>query len=83
LQPSRARTGVAYQLTVTRRGTVPDIKGAVHEWVGIEHFGFNGKKRSKNKRYHRLHDGRQIWGGRGLVNGAAPDQGVLKASRNS
>src|SRR5581483_1834459 len=35
---------VAYQLTVTRRSTVPDLKGAVREWVGIEHFWVQRQK---------------------------------------
>jgi len=33
-----------YQLTVTRRGTIPDIEGAVREWVGIEHFWVQRQK---------------------------------------
>src|SRR5262249_5778579 len=58
-----------YQLTVTRRRAIPGLRGPSAERVGIKQFWGQRQKTQQNKRYHRLHDGAEIWGGGWLVNG--------------
>ena len=62
-------TRVAYQLTVTRRGAVPGLRGSSANGWELSIVGFNGQKRSKISAIATDTTAQRYGGGQGLVNG--------------